>query len=611
MTVAERIEALRAEMKKEKVDAYLVPTDDFHCSEYVGGYFKCREYMTGFTGSAGTALIMDGRALMWTDGRYFLQAQSQLKGTGIELMRMGDEGVPTIEQYVGEHLSEGQVLGFDGRCITAGKGDRFSRILRQKGASVRDDLDLVGRIWEDRPALACHPVWELDERWTGKSRRSKIDDLRDEMTRSGAAYHVMTSLDDIAYLLNLRGDDTPCNPVFLAYAAVTPDEVLLFTQKEEFADDPDASAVHGTYGSKLVDELRADGVKIRPYEEVYSFLREVPAGSRLMLDSTTVNYQIWQSVPGSVRKIDRTSPVMRAKAVKTETEMRHMTDVHVKDGVAVTKFMYWLKKQMAADIPLTELGAASKLEEFRRQQEGYLGPSFDTIAGYGAHGAVVHYEPTPETDIPLEPKSFLLVDSGGQYMEGTTDITRTFACGPLTDEEKECYTRVLRGNLNLAAVKFRYGCTGAAFDYIARRPLWEAGQDYNHGTGHGVGYLLNVHEGPNSFSYKVTPGRRQPCVFEEGMVTSDEPGIYITGKFGVRCENLLLCRKDIRNEYGQFMRFDTLTLVPWDLDAVLPAKMTAEERTLLNAYHRTVFEKISPYLSADEAEWLRRATRAL
>lgn len=614
MTVPERIGALRARMKQEGVDAFLVPTDDFHCSEYVGEHFKCRRYITGFTGSAGTALVTQNEAMLWTDGRYFLQAQDQLKGTGIALMKTGEEGVPTIEEYVRQHLGQGQVLGFDGRCITAGRGDRFARILKKKGASVAYDLDLVGDIWEERPAISCHPVWELGESWTGKSRAAKISGLREEMSKLGAAYHILTSLDDIAWLLNLRGDDVACNPVFLSYVAVTPDEVLLFAQKEEFSDAADPEAVHGIFGSRLLEALKKDGVVLRPYEDLYAFIRQIPEGSRLLLDSTSVNYKVWMSVPEGVRKLDRTNPTLLPKAVKTGTEMRHMADAHLKDGVAVTKFMYWLKKQMAdydPSRPVTELSAAAKLESLRRQQEGFLGLSFETISGYGVHGAIIHYGPTPETDAVIRPESFLLVDSGGQYMEGTTDITRTFACGSLTEEEKECYTRVLRGNLNLAAVRFRYGCTGTAFDYIAREPLWEAGLDYNHGTGHGVGYLLNVHEGPNSFSYKTMQGRRTPCVFEEGMVTSDEPGIYLAGKFGVRCENLLLCRKDMKNEYGQFMRFDVLTLVPWDLDAVLPERMTEKERALLNGYHAEVFEKISPYLEDEEKEWLRHATRAV
>lgn len=614
MTVPERLSALRVRMEECKVDAWLVPTDDFHGSEYVGDHFKCREYITGFTGSAGTALIMKDGAFLWTDGRYFLQADEQLKGSGIELMRMGDEGVPTIEEFVLSHLSEGQVLGFDGRCVTAGRGTRFARILTKKGASISASGDLVGEIWKDRPELPKKPVWELDERWTGRARKDKILALREDMKKAGADYHILTSLDDIAWLLNLRGDDIACNPVFLAYVAVTPDRVILFSQKEEFDDSADPQSVHGIYGSFLLKKLEEDGVVLRPYDDLYDFIKTIPEGSRLMFDTSCVNYKVFSSVPKGVRVIDMTNPTLLPKSIKTPVEMKHMEEAHLKDGVAVTKFMYWLKQQMAQydpAHPLTELSAAEKLSRLRAEGENYLGLSFDTIAAYGPHGAIVHYEPTGETDIPLEPKSFLLVDSGGQYLEGTTDITRTFACGELTDEEKEMYTRVLRGNLNLGAARFHYGMTGTGLDYLAREPLWEAGMDYNHGTGHGVGYLLNVHEGPNSVNYTYRPGRRTPCVFEEGMVTSDEPGVYLTGRFGVRCENLTLCRKAEKNEYGQFMEFEVLTLVPWDLDAVVPELLSEREKKILNDYHREVYEKISPFLGEDEKAWLKKATRAV
>lgn len=614
MTVPERLTALRTEMKKHGIDAWLVPTDDFHSSEYVGNYFKCREFITGFTGSAGTALILKDSAYLWTDGRYFLQAADQLKDSGVTLMRMGDEGVPTTEEFIGSHLTQGQTLGFDGRCMTAGKGSRLAGIAKKNGASVSSDLDLVGAIWEDRPVLSCRPVWELDTKWTGKSRADKIADLREAMKSHKADYHVLTSLDDIAWLLNLRGDDVACNPVFLAYVAVTPQEVLLFTQAEAFADGADPAAVHGVCGSALVRELEKDHVRLVPYNDLYSWMKSIPEKSTLLFDTSTVNYTVWSSVPKGVRVVDTTNPTLLPKAIRTPVEMDHTREAHLKDGVAVTKFMYWLKQQMAhydPAHPVTELSACDRLLKFRQEQEHFLGISFDTIAGFGSHGAIVHYEPTPETDIPLEPRSFLLVDSGGQYLEGTTDITRTFACGILTQEEKEMYTRVLRGNLNLGAAKFHYGCTGTAIDYLARSPLWEAGLDYNHGTGHGVGYLLNVHEGPNSVNYTWRPGRRTPCVFEEGMVTSDEPGIYLTGKFGVRCENLMLCRKAEKNEYGQFMEFEILTLVPWDLDAVVPEMLSEREKEILNNYHRRVYAEVSPYLSEKERTWLRHATREI
>ena len=603
MNIPQRLDALRAKMKEHGIDAYLVPTDDFHGSEYVGAYFSCRRFLTGFTGSAGTALVTGEGAYLWTDGRYFLQAQEQLADTGIVLMKMGEEGVPSIEQFVCETLKEGQTLGFDGRCMSAANADRLSSLLGKSGArtvSCTEDgpLDLVGGIWEERPALCAEKVWNLPVEYAGESRAQKLQKLRGQMSERECAYHVLASLDDIAWLLNLRGKDIPCNPVFLSYLALTPDNVLLFAQKDAF-------------DREITGLLEKDGVRLMEYGGIYSFLRTIPEGSRVMVDSSAVNSSIWTSLDHTER-ISVANPTQLAKAIKNPVEMEHMRKAHIADGVALTHFIYWLKRRLGSGDSgecITELEASRKLLSFRAQQEHFLDLSFETIAAYGPHGAVIHYAPTAESDIPIRPESFLLVDSGGQYLEGTTDVTRTIACGPLSAEEKEAYTRVLRGNLNLAAARFRYGASGTAFDYLARGPLWEIGKDYNHGTGHGVGFLLNVHEGPNSFSYKQMQGRSTPCVFEEGMITSDEPGFYLEGKFGVRCENLLLCVKDQKTEYGQFMRFETLTMVPWDLDAVEPALLTEKEKALLNAYHAQVWEKISGFFEGDEKEWLREATR--
>ncbi len=605
MNVPEKLKALREVMKSEGIDLWIVPTNDYHESEYVGRHFMARDYLTGFTGSAGTAVVTKDEAFLWTDGRYFLQAGMELEGSTIGLMKIGEEGVPTIEAFVKEKLGPGMTLGFDGRCASSGRGNRFAKAAEVSGADCRvssegGPMDLVDQIWEDRPDLSCEPVWELDTVYAGESRADKIARVRKVMEAERCEYHVITSLDDIAWLTNLRGNDIPYNPVFLSYLVMTPENVLLFAQREAFSED-------------IIASLEKDHVQLRPYEDIYADVRNIPAGSRVLADSSRVNYTLWTLLAHTVR-VDRVNPATRMKAVKNPVEMQHIRDVHVKDGVAVTRFIYWLKKQMKEydpAHPVTETGAAKKLHSLRAEQEHFLDLSFETITGYGPHGAIIHYEPTAESDIPIEPRSFLLVDSGGQYLEGTTDITRTIACGPLTDEEKEFYTRILRGNLNLGGVKFRYGCTGVAFDYLARQPLWEIGMDYNHGTGHGVGFLLNVHEGPNSFSYKVMQGRPLPCVLEEGMVTSNEPGVYLEGKFGVRCENLTLCVKDEKTAYGQFMRLDALTLVPWEMEAVVPELLNEREKQLLNDYHAMVYEKISPFLAGEEKDWLREATRAI
>lgn len=595
--IQERLAALRSLMKQHQVDAYLVPTDDFHCSEYVGEYFKCREFITGFTGSAGTAVITMDMAGLWTDGRYFIQAAGQLAGTGVTLYRMGEEGVPTVEQFLLDTLKPGQCLGFDGRTMTARGGEELEKKLGEKQVSVSCHMDLVGDIWTDRPALSCRPAWNLDLKYAGKPRTEKIADMRKAMAEKKADYFVLTSLDDIAWLLNIRGDDVACNPVVLSYLCITQGQVLLFAQPQAFSEELTASLKH-------------DGVTLQPYNDVYGYVAGIPAGKTMLLSCAVSNYTLKKSVPEGVRILDEDNLSLLPKAIKNPVEMANMKKAHIRDGVAVTRWMYWLKQNMGK-IEITELSASAKLEEFRLLGEHYLGPSFDPIVAYGPHAAMCHYSSTPETNVALQPKGLLLADTGGQYLEGTTDITRTIAVGETTRKEKEYFTRVLRANLALGAARFLYGCDGKNLDYLARAPLWEIGQDYNHGTGHGVGYLLNVHEGPNDFRWKTRAGRPAPAVFEEGMITTDEPGFYLEGEFGIRHENVMLCRKAEKTEFGQFMEFETLTLVPFDLDAVLPEELSEREKKLLNAYHKKVYEKIAPALSEKEAAWLKQATREI
>lgn len=595
--IQKRLAALRSKMREQNVDAYLVPTDDFHCSEYVGEYFKCRSYITGFTGSAGTAVITMDDAGLWTDGRYFLQAGDQLKGTGITLQKMGEEGVPTIEEYVADHLKSGQKIGFDGRTMTAKAGEELEKNLAEKGISISCDMDLIGDIWTERPFLSCEPVWSLDIAYAGKAREEKLSDIQKELEEKDADYFLLTSLDDIAWLLNIRGNDILCNPVVLSYFVLTKDGGILFAQKEAFEE-------------KLIAELASAGVTIQPYVQVYTYVKELPQGKKVLMDPGSVNYTLKKSIPEGVEILEEMNPTKLKKACKNPVEVENMKKAHIKDGCAVTKFMFWLKKNVGKT-EITEMSAANKLEEFREQQENYLGPSFAPIMGYAAHGAIVHYSATEETKASLKPCGLVLADTGGQYLEGTTDITRTISLGVTTRKEREYFTRVLRGNLALASAKFIYGCTGMNLDYLARGPLWEVGEDYNHGTGHGVGYLLNVHEGPNRFHWKASAAGEYPAVFEEGMITSDEPGYYAEGEFGIRHENLIVCKKAEQKDGKQFMEFEPLTLVPFDLDAVLPEEMSDRERKLLNQYHKNVYEKISPYLDEEEREWLETATREI
>lgn len=596
MTIKQKLNALRIFMKEKKIDAYLVATDDFHGSEYVGDYFKCRKYITGFTGSAGTAIITQDMAGLWTDGRYFIQAADQLRDTTIELFKSGEPGVPTVHQFLNDKLQEGMCLGFDGRTVSAREAEELQELLQEKHITFSVNDDLIGEIWEDRPVLSCEPVMELDIRWTGKSRADKIAEIREQMKAKEADTFILTSLDDIAWLLNIRGNDIHCCPVVLSYLVMMENELRLYANAAAFSEE-------------IRSNLEADGVKIYPYDDVYSYVQTISSDKKVLLSRANVNSRLVSNIPSEVTILDEPNLTLLPKAVKNKTEMENERIAHIKDGIAVTKFIYWLKKNVTRTT-ITELSAAEKLYQFRSEQEHFLGDSFDPIIAYGTHAAIVHYSATEATDIPLEARGMVLADTGGHYLEGTTDITRTIVLGPVTAKEKKFFTAVLRGNLNLAAAKFKYGCTGLNLDYLARGPLWELGEDYNHGTGHGVGYLLNVHEGPNSFRWKNLPGNPAP-VLEEGMITSDEPGYYLENEFGIRHENLVLCKKAEKTSFGQFMCFEPLTMVPFDLEGINPEEMTERERKLLNDYHQKVYTTISPYLDEEEKEWLKQATREI
>ncbi len=585
---------LRRVMAAHGVDYYMVPTDDFHGSEYVGRHFKCRSWVSGFTGSAGTLLVGADWAGQWTDGRYFLQAAEQLEGSGIELMKMGEPGVPTLTEYLEKHLQAGMTFGFDGRVISARLAEKLRAIAKKRGAEVVCTEDLVGEIWTDRPALSAEPVMELTAELVGKSRAEKIMDVRAALAKEGADAVVIASLMDVCWLMNLRGNDVSCTPVVLSFAAVTAEEAVLFINP-------------AVLSGEIAHNLRADGVTLRPYDEVYAYVAALPEGTQLMMNLNVVNSKLEACVPAGVKVIDKADPTTLPKAMKNDREVENFRIAHVKDGVAVTKFMHWLKKNVGR-IPMDELSVAAQLEAFRCEQEHYVGPSFTPIMGYGPHGAIVHYGATKESCAAIEPRSFLLSDTGGHYLEGSTDITRTIAMGELTEDEKRFYTLVLKGNLQLGNAQWRHGCTGANLDYLAREPLWRLEMDYNHGTGHGVGYLLSVHEGPQSIHW----GRVQNAVpLDVGMVTSNEPGFYLEGAFGVRLENLTVVREVETNGYGRFLRFETLTMVPFDLDAVAPEILGEECRMLLNAYHAKVRQTLRPYLTDEENAWLADATRAI
>ena len=594
--IPERLEKLRALMAERDIDAYLVPTSDFHESEYVGHYFKCREFITGFTGSAGTAVITKDKAALWTDGRYFVQAGSQLAGTTVTLQKMGQEGVPSIEEYLLEQIPQGGTLAFDGRVVNTAEGEALEDTLGEKDIAISCQEDLIDQIWTDRPELSAEPVWVLDEKYAGKAASEKISDLREAMKKEGAGVHILTTLDDIVWLLNIRGNDVECNPVVLSYLFISEDSVILYLNE------------------KVVNEevrryLTGIGVEIRPYNSIYEDVKNLHNQS-VMLEKSRTNFALTQLLDESNEILNIQNPTALMKAIKNPIEIENMKKAHIKDGVAVTRYMYWLKKNIGK-IPMDEISVSDHLWELCKEQEGCLGLSFPTISAYGANAAMCHYSATEESNAKLEPKGFYLVDSGRQYYEGTTDITRTIALGELTQEEKEHFTLVAMSMLRLGAVRFLYGCRGLNLDYVAREPLWSRGLNYDHGTGHGVGYLLNVHERPNGIRWKMVPERQDNCVLEAGMINSDEPGIYIEGSHGIRTENLVVCVKDEKNQYGQFMKFEYLTYVPIDLDAIDKSLMRPEDVELLNQYHRAVYEKISPYLEGDEKEWLKEATREI
>ncbi|HDN2516251.1 TPA: aminopeptidase P family protein [Clostridioides difficile] len=597
MNIKDRLSGLRKFMEEKNIDAYMIPSSDNHQSEYVGDYFKSREFISGFNGSAGTVIVTKDEAGLWTDGRYFIQAESQLEGSTIKLFKMGQEGFPTTNEYLYKNIPEGGTLGFDGRVISAREGATLAEKLSKKGIKIEYQYDLIDSIWPDRPALSDSKAFLLDVKYCGESFSSKLARLREKMSEKGTSTHVITTLDDIAWLFNIRGGDVKYNPVVLSYAVITLKEVYLFVDESKLNEE-------------ILDELAKENVQIKPYNDVYEFVKNIDKTEKVLLDGTKLSYTIYNNIPCEVEKVDEFNPVMFFKAQKNEVELENIRNSHVKDGVAFTKFMYWLKKNVGK-MEITEISATQKLEDLRREQEGFFEPSFNTIAAYKEHAAMMHYSATPESNYKLEAEGLFLVDSGGQYYDGTTDITRTTVLGPISDELKLHFTSVARGMINLSKAKFLHGCRGYNLDILSRSCMWNMGIDYQCGTGHGIGFVLNVHEAPNGFRWRVVPERFDSAVLEEGMVTTNEPGIYIEGSHGIRTENEIVVRKAEKNFYGQFMEFEVVTLAPIDLDGIVPELMNKDEKDYLNWYHKLVYDKISPFLTDEEREWLKVYTRAI
>ena len=597
MTVVEKLNKLRALMKERKMDVYMIPTSDFHETEYVGEHFKARRFMSGFTGSAGTLIVCKDCAALWTDGRYFIQAADQLKDSTIDLMKQGEEGVPSIPEYINEHIQMNGVFGFDGRVMNTKQVKDIMDQLKDKHVTICAQEDLVGMIWEDRPALPTEKGFFLEEKYSGKSTKDKLADIRNVMKEHKATHHIVTSLDDIAWIMNMRGWDISCFPVMLCYLVITENESHIFINKDKLDE-----RMHANFKDNMVI--------VHAYDDIYEFVKTIPADAAVLLHTSVVNYAITQNLNKEIRIIDCPNPSQLMKARKNEIELENNRKAHIKDAVAMTKFMYWLKNNIGKET-ITEISASDYLEGLRRAQENNLGLSFNTISAYNEHAAMMHYSANEETNVELKPEGMLLVDSGGQYLEGTTDITRTFVLGPISDEIRIHYTSALRGMIQLSKARFLEGCRGMNLDILARGPLWEMGIDYKCGTGHGVGHLMNVHEGPNGFRWKIVPERKDSCVLEEGMTQSNEPGVYVEGSHGIRHENEMVVRKGEKNEYGQFMYFETITFVPFDLDGLDVSLMTRYDIEWLNAYHAEVFTKVSPYLNEAEKEWLKHATRAI
>ena len=595
--IKQRIENIRDLMKEKNIYAYIVPSSDYHQSEYVGDYFKSREFMSGFTGSAGTLIISMDEAGLWTDGRYFIQAENELKDSGIKLFKMGEEGVPTIEEYLLEKLPKNSTLGFDGRVMSVKEGQSLANKLAFKGINIEYKYDLVNDIWEDRCSLPTEKAFLLGVEYSGESFSDKLYRIRAVMKEKKATTHILASLDDIAWLFNIRGRDVKSNPVVLSYAVISIDSVYLFIDKNKIGED-------------IRSELSKENVQIKGYEEVYEFIKNIDENEVVLIDTSKVNYAIYNNIPSNVQKIEERNPSILFKSIKNEIELKNIRNSHIKDGVAFTKFMYWLKNNIGK-IEITEISATQKLEEFRREQDKFIEPSFSTIAAYKDHAAMMHYSATEESNYKLEPRDLFLVDSGGQYFDGTTDITRTIALGPIPENVRKDFTNVVRGMIRLSKAKFLYGCRGYNLDILARGPLWEEGVDYKCGTGHGIGFVLNVHEGPNGFRWKVREDIDDTCILEEGMVTTNEPGVYVENSHGIRIENEIVVRKAEKNEYGQFMDFEVITFAPIDLDAIDESIILKDEKVYLNNYHKQVYDKISPYLNEEEKQWLKTYTREI
>ena len=589
--IPERIAALREAMKQHKIDAYIIPTSDPHMSEYPADCWKYREWISGFTGSAGTVIITADKAGLWTDSRYFLQASTQLEGTGIELFKMMLPETPTIPEFLTHELKEGQTVGLNGETYSLADARSLEKALAEKEIKLNTNASLINPIWKERPAIPEAPMFEMPIELSGKSTEDKLIDINKMLHKAGADCTILSALDEVAWTFNIRGTDVAYNPVVISYAFVSEKESVLFVNPKKIP-------------AEIAEHLKKEGVTLADYGMLATFLSRLPEQTRVFIDSKRTNVAIYNALPKSSILIEGTSPANHLKSIKNETEIKGFRNAVLKDGIAMTKFYFWLEKMLKAGEKVTELSAAAKLTALRSEQPQYVMDSFASISSYGPHGAVVHYSPTPETDTELKTDSLYLLDSGAQYLDGTTDITRTIAlCDEPSEQMKKDFTRALKGTIGIAKCKFPAGIRGCLIDAFARKALWDAGINYLHGTCHGIGHCLNVHEGPQSIRME-----ENPVILEPGMVMSDEPAMYRPGEYGIRTENMILIREDSETEFGQFLGFETLTLCYIDTKLVIPSMLSVREHAWLNKYHQMVYDLVSPHLTEEEKAWLKEKT---
>ena len=589
--IPERIAALREAMKQHKIDAYIIPTSDPHMSEYPADCWKYREWISGFTGSAGTVIITADKAGLWTDSRYFLQASTQLEGTGIELFKMMLPETPTIPEFLTHELKEGQTVGLNGETYSLADARSLEKALAEKEIKLNTNASLIDPIWKERPAIPEAPMFEMPVELSGKSTEDKLIDINKMLHKAGADCTILSALDEVAWTFNIRGTDVAYNPVVISYAFVSEKESVLLVNPKKIP-------------AEIAEHLKKEGVTLADYGMLATFLSRLPEQTRVFIDSKRTNVAIYNALPKSSILIEGTSPANHLKSIKNETEIKGFRNAVLKDGIAMTKFYFWLEKMLKAGEKVTELSATAKLTALRSEQPQYVMDSFASISSYGPHGAVVHYSPTPETDTELKTDSLYLLDSGAQYLDGTTDITRTIAlCDEPSEQMKKDFTRALKGTIGIAKCKFPAGIRGCLIDAFARKALWDAGINYLHGTCHGIGHCLNVHEGPQSIRME-----ENPVILEPGMVMSDEPAMYRPGEYGIRTENMILIREDSETEFGKFLGFETLTLCYIDTKLVIPSMLSVREHAWLNKYHQMVYDLVSPHLTEEEKAWLKEKT---